>query len=156
MDGKLPIVFSTLVKADLSKVIQNAKAMHMDLIQTFVEPLENELGVKSTHTIGRSHNTANTDEYKNRIEAINLSMTHDDGQLHKNLDDADVILVGVSRSGKTPTKPLSADTVWRQGCQLPADSGGFRERQVTERAIAVQAKYFRFDDCPPRSAIGNS
>src|SRR5437879_6456052 len=45
-DGKLPIVFSTLVKADLSKVIQQAKAMHMDLFQTFVEPLERELEVK--------------------------------------------------------------------------------------------------------------
>ncbi len=74
----------------------------MDLIQTFVEPLENKLGVKSTHTIGRSHNTADIGEYKNRIEAINFSLAHDDGQSNKNLGDADVILVGVSRSSKTP------------------------------------------------------
>src|SRR6476620_5902453 len=45
-DGKKPIVFSTLVKANLSLVIRQAKGMHLDLIQTFVEPLEQELGVK--------------------------------------------------------------------------------------------------------------
>ena len=55
IDGQRPIVFSTLVKADLSNVVRLSKGMHMDLIQTFVEPLEQELGVKSTHTIGRSH-----------------------------------------------------------------------------------------------------
>ncbi|HCE09603.1 MAG TPA: phosphoenolpyruvate synthase regulatory protein, partial [Oxalobacteraceae bacterium] len=102
-DGRRPIVFSTLVKAELSSVIRQSKGMHMDLIQTFVEPLEQELGVKSTHTIGRSHNIADSDEYKNRIEAINFSLAHDDGQSNKSLSTADVILVGVSRSGKTPT-----------------------------------------------------
>lgn len=102
-DGKRPIVFSTLVKAELSTVVRQSKGMHMDLIQTFVEPLEQELGVKSTHTIGRSHNIADSEDYKNRIEAINFSLAHDDGQSDQNLASADVILVGVSRSGKTPT-----------------------------------------------------
>lgn len=102
-DGKRPIVFSTLVKAELSSVVRQSLGMHMDLIQTFVEPLEQELGVKSTHTIGRSHNIADSEDYKNRIEAINFSLAHDDGQSDQNLAAADVILVGVSRSGKTPT-----------------------------------------------------
>ncbi|WP_394778353.1 kinase/pyrophosphorylase, partial [Undibacterium sp.] len=102
-DGKRPIVFSTLVKTDLADVVFRSKGMHMDLIQTFVAPLEQELGLKSTHTIGRSHNIADSEEYKNRIEAINFSLAHDDGQSNKNLSTADVILVGVSRSGKTPT-----------------------------------------------------
>ena len=98
-----PIVFSTLVRVDFANIIRQAHGLHMDLIQTFVEPLEQELGIKSTHTVGRSHNTADTQAYKNRIEAINFSLAHDDGQSHKNLTAADVILVGVSRSGKTPT-----------------------------------------------------
>jgi len=102
-DGQRPIIFSTLVKADLSSIVRQSQGMHMDLIQTFVEPLEQELGVKSTHTIGRSHTSTDSEEYKNRIEAINFSLAHDDGQSHKNLSAADVILVGVSRSGKTPT-----------------------------------------------------
>ena len=79
-DNQKPIVFSTLVKHDLSSVIRAACGMHMDLFQTFVAPLEQELGVKSTHTIGRIHNAVDTEEYKNRIEAINFSLAHDDGQ----------------------------------------------------------------------------
>ncbi|MES2935117.1 MAG: pyruvate, water dikinase regulatory protein [Pseudomonadota bacterium] len=102
-DGNRPIVFSTLVKANLSGVVRQSRSMYMDLIQTFVEPLEQELDMKSSHTIGRSHNMVNSEAYKNRIEAINFSLAHDDGQSHKNLSNADVILVGVSRCGKTPT-----------------------------------------------------
>ena len=69
-EGNRPIVFSTLVQTDLASVIFKSKGLHMDLIQTFVAPLEQELGIKSTHTVGRSHNIADTEEYKNRIEAI--------------------------------------------------------------------------------------
>ncbi len=101
--GKRPIVFSTLVQSELSNVVRRSQSMYMDLIQTFVDPLEKELEVKSTHTVGRSHNIVDSEAYKNRIEAINFSLAHDDGQSHKNLSTADVILVGVSRSGKTPT-----------------------------------------------------
>lgn len=141
-DGKLPIVFSTLVKADLSKVIQQAKAMHMDLIQTFVEPLEKELGVKSTHTIGRSHNTANTDEYKNRIEAINFSLAHDDGQSHKNLADADVILVGVSRSGKTPTSLYLAMQFGVKAANYPLIPEDFERDKLPSGLLPFKQKIF--------------
>lgn len=141
-DGKLPIVFSTLVKADLSKVIQHAKAIHMDLIQTFVEPLEKELGVKSTHTIGRSHNTANTDEYKNRIEAINFSLAHDDGQSHKNLADADVILVGVSRSGKTPTSLYLAMQFGVKAANYPLIPEDFERDKLPSGLLPFKHKIF--------------
>jgi regulator of PEP synthase PpsR (kinase-PPPase family) len=141
-DGKLPIVFSTLVKADLSKVIQQAKAMHMDLFQTFVEPLERELGVKSTHTIGRSHNTANTDEYKNRIEAINFSLAHDDGQSHKNLADADVILVGVSRSGKTPTSLYLAMQFGVKAANYPLIPEDFERDKLPSGLLPFKQKIF--------------
>lgn len=73
------------------------------MFQRFVEPLEQELQLKSSHAMGRVHQNADTEEYKTRIEAINFSLAHDDGQSNRNLADADVILIGVSRSGKTPT-----------------------------------------------------
>ncbi|WP_061535375.1 pyruvate, water dikinase regulatory protein [Collimonas arenae] len=149
-DGKLPIVFSTLVKADLSKVIQHAKAMHMDLIQTFVEPLEKELGVKSTHTIGRSHNTANTDEYKNRIEAINFSLAHDDGQSHKNLADADVILVGVSRSGKTPTSLYLAMQFGVKAANYPLIPEDFERDKLPSGLLPFKQKIFGLTIAPDR------
>ena len=103
-DGLKPIVFNTLVNSETSQVIHAANGLVLDLFQTFIKPLEKELGLKSTHTIGRSHSaTQNQQEYTNRIEAINFSLAHDDGQTDKNLTEADVILIGVSRSGKTPT-----------------------------------------------------
>ena len=149
-DGKLPIVFSTLVKADLSKVIQQAKAMHMDLIQTFVEPLERELGIKSSHTIGRSHNSANSEEYKNRIEAINFSLAHDDGQSNKNLADANVILVGVSRSGKTPTSLYLAMQYGIKAANYPLIPEDFEREKLPSGLVPFKQKIFGLTILPER------
>ncbi len=98
-----PIVFTTLVNPELNQIVGKANGLILDMFQTFVAPLEQALGVKSTHAMNRLHHNADTEAYKNRIEAINYSLAHDDGQSNKNLAEADVILVGISRVGKTPT-----------------------------------------------------
>jgi [pyruvate, water dikinase]-phosphate phosphotransferase / [pyruvate, water dikinase] kinase len=59
------------------------------------------LGAESTHKIGAQH-ILNADYFK-RIDALNYTMMHDDGQLADDLENADVVLVGVSRTSKTPT-----------------------------------------------------
>jgi [pyruvate, water dikinase]-phosphate phosphotransferase / [pyruvate, water dikinase] kinase len=59
------------------------------------------LGAESTHKVGAQH-ILNA-EYFKRIDALNYTMMHDDGQLADDLENADVILVGVSRTSKTPT-----------------------------------------------------
>lgn len=141
-DGNRPIVFSTLVKSDLAGIIIKSKAMHMDLIQTFVAPLEQELGVKSTHTIGRSHNIADSEEYKNRIEAINFSLAHDDGQSNKNLSTADVILVGVSRSGKTPTSLYLAMQYGIKAANYPLIPDDFERGKLPSALPAFKSKIF--------------
>jgi regulator of PEP synthase PpsR (kinase-PPPase family) len=141
-DGKRPIVFSTLVKAELSAVVRQSKGMHMDLIQTFVEPLEQELGVRSTHTIGRSHNIADSDDYNNRIEAINFSLAHDDGQSDKNLSMADVILVGVSRSGKTPTSLYLAMQYGIKAANYPLIPEDFERGKLPGNLAAFKDKIF--------------
>ncbi|MBP6673675.1 MAG: kinase/pyrophosphorylase [Vitreoscilla sp.] len=104
-EGVRPVVFITLAKADVHEVLVNArcKGMVMDMFKAFIEPLENEFCLKSNHRVGRFSDAAKSQEYNDRIEAINFSLAHDDGQSAKNLEAADVILVGVSRSGKTPT-----------------------------------------------------
>lgn len=149
-DGTKPIVFSTLVKTELSEVIQRANAMHMDLIQTFVQPLEHELGVKSTHTIGRSHNVVDSEEYKNRIEAINFSLAHDDGQSNKNLSSADVILVGVSRSGKTPTSLYLAMQYGIKAANYPLIPDDFERGKLPSALYAYKAKIFGLSIEPQR------
>ncbi|MFC3108843.1 pyruvate, water dikinase regulatory protein [Undibacterium arcticum] len=141
-DGKRPIVFSTLVKHDLSSIIRQSNGMHMDLIKTFVDPLEQELGVKSTHTIGRSHNVVDSEEYKNRIEAINFSLAHDDGQSHKSLSTADVILVGVSRSGKTPTSLYLAMQYGLKTANYPLIPEDFERGKLPSALPLFKSKIF--------------
>jgi hypothetical protein len=104
-EGKRPIVFVTLVREDVRDILTGSgcKGMVMDMFRTFVEPLEEEFGVKSNHRVGRFTDVSKSQEYTDRIEAINFSLAHDDGQSARNLPEADVILLGVSRSGKTPT-----------------------------------------------------
>jgi len=105
-DGLKPIVFTTLVNMDVLKIIHAAcqnTCLLLDMFGTFVSPLEVELGIKSNHRIGRFSDVSKSKAYHDRIEAINFSLAHDDGQSNTDLDQSDVILVGVSRSGKTPT-----------------------------------------------------
>ena len=104
VEGKNPIVFSTLVNPDVVAVVtQHCKGLLMDMFGTFVQPLEDELGLKSQHRVGRFSDISQSKEYLNRMEAINYTLAHDDGQTHADLSGADVVLIGVSRSGKTPT-----------------------------------------------------
>lgn len=104
-EGHRPVVFITLVNEAVRDVFMrdNCLGLVLDMFRTFVEPLESEFGVKSNHRVGRFSDAAKSHEYHERIEAINFSLAHDDGQSARNLDTADVILIGVSRCGKTPT-----------------------------------------------------
>jgi len=104
-EGRRPVVFITLAHEQVRDILtsERCKGLVLDMFKTFVEPLEIEFGVKSNHRVGRFSDAAKSEEYNDRIEAINFSLAHDDGQSAKNLEAADVILVGVSRSGKTPT-----------------------------------------------------
>lgn len=149
-DGQRPIIFSTLVKTDLSAVIRKSSGMHMDLFQSFVAPLEQELGVMSTHTIGRSHNIVDSEEYKNRIEAINYSLAHDDGQSHKNLASADVILVGVSRSGKTPTSLYLAMQYGIKAANYPLIPDDFEREKLPSALMEFKNKIFGLSITPER------
>ncbi len=103
VDGQRPIVFSTLVNEQHAAIVASADSLHLDLFQRFITPLEQELGQQSTHTVGHGHGSTNSEEYLQRIDALNFSLAHDDGQSHRGLASAEVILVGVSRCGKTPT-----------------------------------------------------
>lgn len=103
-EGRKPIVFITLVNPEILEIVKGeCKGLVLDMFNTFIEPLENELLMTSNHRVGRFPDVSKSQEYTDRIEAINFSLAHDDGQSAKNLASADVILVGVSRSGKTPT-----------------------------------------------------
>lgn len=102
-DGVRPVVISTLVNPDVAWRLREADALILDFFETFIAPLEAEFHERSSHAIGKSRKVATSPDYTDRIEAVNFTLAHDDGISSADLDQADIILVGVSRSGKTPT-----------------------------------------------------
>ena len=101
-EGVRPIIFSTLVQDELRDIVITANGLFLDFFAAFVGPLERELNTRSTHRAGRAHGMADIAAYTTRINATNFALANDDGA-GNDYGHADVILVGVSRSGKTPT-----------------------------------------------------
>ncbi len=98
-----PIVFATLVDDQVRARLQHANALFLDFFDAFLGPMEAELGVPSAHASGRAHGMADLETYSARINATNFALANDDGSGNRDYVAADVVLVGVSRSGKTPT-----------------------------------------------------
>jgi regulator of PEP synthase PpsR (kinase-PPPase family) len=102
-DGARPLLFSTLVDPELRELVGTSEGLMFDFFDTFINPLEIELGRRSSHAVGRSHGIHVYAAYKARIDAVNFALSNDDGVTTREYANADIILVGVSRSGKTPT-----------------------------------------------------
>ncbi|MCL2658089.1 MAG: kinase/pyrophosphorylase [Betaproteobacteria bacterium] len=145
-----PIVFSTLVNQVLSDILRLADAHFVDLFQTFVEPLEQELGQKSAHTVGSSHGMSDSTSYTQRMDAINFTLSHDDGVSHENLENADVILVGVSRSGKTPTSLYLAMQFGVRAANYPLIPEDFERNRLPQELSRHRNKLFGLNITPER------
>jgi regulator of PEP synthase PpsR (kinase-PPPase family) len=102
-DGVRPVIFSTLVREAERRVVKAANGLFLDFFDAFLAPLEAELRQKSSHALGRAHGMLDVAAYMTRIDATNFALANDDGGQSREYDRADVVLVGVSRSGKTPT-----------------------------------------------------
>ena len=98
-----PLVFSTLADSGLRDVLARSNALVLDIFQAFIGTLERELHVGSSHALGRFHAVTDKASYEDRIGSVEFALNHDDGVGTKSYGDADIILIGVSRSGKTPT-----------------------------------------------------
>ena len=151
LEGRRPIVFTTCVNEEVLAVMKSgSKGLMLDMFTTFVEPLEAEFEMKSNHRVGRFSDVAASQEYHNRIEAINFSLAHDDGQAARNLAEADVILVGVSRSGKTPTSLYLAMQHGIKAANYPLIPEDF-ERMTLPSALAPhKRKCFGLTIAPER------
>jgi regulator of PEP synthase PpsR (kinase-PPPase family) len=102
-DGLRPVVFSTMLHHDIAEILRGGNCFYMELFEGFIAPLSRELGMAPSLKSGRSHAITRPSSYTKRIEAINFAMANDDGVRPDNFRHADVVLIGVSRSGKTPT-----------------------------------------------------
>ena len=102
-DGCASIVFDTIVNEEIRALIASSNGFKIDVFSTFLKPLERELNTHSTYTVGKSHAINEVDKYRARIDSVNFALDNDDGARTKQYQHADIILVGVSRSGKMPT-----------------------------------------------------
>ena len=150
VEGKKPLVFTTVVDRQALQVIQGSKGMLLDMFGTFVQPMELELGIKSHHRVGRFSDVSKSREYHDRIEAINFSLAHDDGQSNRDLAAADVILVGVSRSGKTPTSLYLAMQHGLKAANYPLIPEDFDRRQLPPALVPHKKKLFGLTIAPDR------
>lgn len=100
--GERPLVFYTMVNVEIGQIISNSEGVNYNFLDQFVAPLEKVIGVQSKPEKHRTH-SIHEKTYDTRIEAVNYALANDDGVNLKNYHEADIILVGVSRSGKTPT-----------------------------------------------------
>jgi regulator of PEP synthase PpsR (kinase-PPPase family) len=148
--GNPPIVFTTLVNPDVLQRVRLANALFLDLFGAFVEPLEQNLGMKSSHSIGKSHKAVSSTQYRNRIEAINFSLAHDDGQFVSGLAQADVILIGVSRCGKTPTSLYLAMQYGVKAANFPLIPEDFDRGALPKTIMPFRAKLFGLTIQPER------
>ncbi len=150
-DGNRPIVFTTLVNAEVLGVITDGcQGLLLDMFGTFIFPLEAELQLKSSHHVGRFSDVSKSKEYQERIEAINFSLAHDDGQSNLDLEQSDVILVGVSRSGKTPTSLYLAMQYGLKAANYPLIPEDFERRQLPPALKPHQRKLFGLTIQPKR------
>ena len=96
-----PLVFSSIVNDEIRTIVKTSAGLHLSFFDAYLGQLEDELGMRARHSV--VSRAQNTERYDARMEAVNFALNHDDGVSDKNLEEADVILMGVSRSGKTPT-----------------------------------------------------
>ncbi len=149
-DGQRPIVFSTLVREDLRSVLRRGNALLLDFFAAFLGSLEGELAVKSSQREGRAHGMADLQAYATRIDATNFALAADDGAVTADYARADVILIGVSRSGKTPTCIYMAMQYGIFAANYPLTEDDFEGKQLPAPLRSQTAKLFGLTIAPTR------
>jgi [pyruvate, water dikinase]-phosphate phosphotransferase / [pyruvate, water dikinase] kinase len=148
--GERPLVFSSIVDDKVRAEINKADGLVLDVFERFIVPLESELGEKSSHAVGKSHSAGNAKDYNHRIEAINYTLSHDDGVTHRGLEEADIVLVGVSRSGKTPTCLYMAMQFGIKAANYPLIPEDLEANRLPPSLIPLKGKVWGLSISPER------
>ena len=149
-DGERPVVFSTLVKGEVRSIVKGSQGLFLDFFDAFLGPLESELQVKSSEREGRAHGIADQMVYHTRIEATNFALAADDGGASIDYQRADVVLVGVSRSGKTPTCIYMAMQYGVFAANYPFTEDDFEGKQLPALLRPYTARLFGLTISPQR------
>lgn len=149
-DGVRPLVISTLARTEIAQIIGQSNALFLDCFEIFISPLERELGIRASHAIGRTHNVSDFVNYHHRIESVNYTLSHDDGVTNRDLNDADIILVGVSRCGKTPTCLYLAMQFGISAANYPLIPEDFSRMQLPSALRSLRGKLYGLTIRPER------
>ncbi len=144
-----PIVVSSCVDSRLSQILGESGGLMLDVFAPFIEPLERELDAARLSKVGQAHGMVDFDTYHRRINAMNFALTHDDG-MAVNYDDADVILVAVSRAGKTPTCIYLAMHYGLRAANYPLTEEDLEHDRLPPRLRPYRKKLFALTIDPDR------
>lgn len=148
-----PIVFSTLVSEEHRELIKQSRGFVLDAFGTFLGPLEEELGVRSSLKVGQSHSIQDPKVYRARIEAVHFALENDDGGSRaKHYEQADIILVGLARTGKTPTSLYLALHYGLFAANYPLTTADFSRRELPNVLQGYKQKLFGLTVDPDRLA----
>ena len=152
--GVRPLVFYSIISPEVRELIQHSEGFCQDIVQALVAPLQGELGVSPQPVLNRTHGLteSNTGKYDARIAAIDYALAHDDGISLRNLDRAQVILLGVSRCGKTPTSLYLAMQFGIRAANYPFIADDMDNLQLPAALKPFQHKLFGLTINPERLA----
>lgn len=149
-DGARPLVFSSSVDAGMRATLKSSNCVFIDLFETFIERLEQELDTRSVPTTGHSHGLTDIEEYFQRMETVNFTLNHDDGSAVSHLDQSDIILIGISRTGKTPTCLYLSMHYKVRAANFPLTEDELEELRLPKSLDAYRAKLFGLTTDPQR------
>ena len=149
-EGVRPVIFSTLVQEDMREIIKRANGLFLDFFDAFLGPLEQELNAKSSRAQGRAHGMLDIGAYTLRINATNFALANDDGAVTRDYERADLVLVGVSRSGKTPTCLYMALQYGIFAANFPFAEEEFESGALPASLAKVQRKLYGLTIAPER------
>jgi regulator of PEP synthase PpsR (kinase-PPPase family) len=140
--GETPIVFTTLSDQKVVEAIRSSGALVLDLFQPFLGNLAAALGQAATNRVGRLHGVRDAARYQNRIDSIDFSLATDDGLGADAYPHANIILVGVSRVGKTPTCLYLALHYGLRAANYPLADDDFARAELPKPVKSHRSKLF--------------
>lgn len=141
-DKVLPIVFDTIVNPQVRERINSADAQNLDIYEGLVGKIADEIGVEPDPEGGHAHSNIDSDAYKARIDAVHFALDNDDGARTRHYDAADIILIGVSRSGKTPTSLYLALQFGIRAANYPLTEDDLYENKLPLALVPFKDKLF--------------
>jgi [pyruvate, water dikinase]-phosphate phosphotransferase / [pyruvate, water dikinase] kinase len=139
--GARAIVVNTIMDQKLSDIVAESGAFMLDVFAPFLAPLEVELEAKRSSRVGKAHGLTDFGEYEARINATNYALAHDDG-VDVNYGDADLILVGVSRVGKTPTCLYMALHYGVKAANYPLTEEDLERLELPRRLVPFRSRLY--------------